>query len=308
MFIEIRKRGSARKYYAVHSFREGKKLVKIRKYLGQDLTAEEIKAQQAKAVSVINEQLKIYKEIRDPLKYVLSPEELQQLKTLEAREDFSIHHLSKEQWKRFSQVFSYNTNAIEGSTLTLREVAGLAEHKLPDKPSYDISEARGVIKAVEYVRDNKEQLSLVLIRKLHSIVFEDTKSFEGQFRKAGVEVVIRDGSGVIIHRGAPSKYVESLLKELIDWYLKNKKKYPGILLAAVVHNQFENIHPFQDGNGRVGRLLLNLILLRHNLPPVNIEFTKRQEYYRSLQAYQNTGNIRPTIELLLKEYRNMKTN
>ena len=77
-------------------------------------------------------------------------------------------------------------------------------------------------------------------------------------------------------------------------------------MAAVVHNQFENVHPFQDGNGRVGRLILNNILLKHGMPPVNIELKNRQEYYSALQAYEKEGNLRPTIELILKEYKKLK--
>ena len=107
----------------------------------------------------------------------------------------------------------------------------------------------------------------------------------------------------MIHRGAPQKQIIKLLKELVRWYEKNKNKYHPIVLAAVIHNQFENIHPFQDGNGRVGRLLLNNILLRHNMPPVNIELKNRFEYYKTLQAYEKEGNLRPTIEFIIKEYK-----
>ncbi|TLY15485.1 MAG: hypothetical protein E6K84_00090 [Thaumarchaeota archaeon] len=71
---------------------------------------------------------------------------------------------------------------------------------------------------------------------------------------------------------------------------------------AVVHIQFETIHPFKDGNGRVGRLLLINVLLRHGLPPVNIDLRNRGQYYHAQEEYQVRGNIRPTIKLLLKEY------
>ena len=81
-----------------------------------------------------------------------------------------------------------------------------------------------------------------------------------------------------------------------------------IVLVAIVHDQFDNIHPFQDGNGRVGRLLLNSILLKHGLSPVNIELKNRKEYYESLQAYEKEGNIRPTIELILRSYDRLKKN
>ena len=77
-------------------------------------------------------------------------------------------------------------------------------------------------------------------------------------------------------------------------------------MAAVVHDQFENIHPFRDGNGRVGRILMNNILIKHNYPPINIDLKNRSEYYESLQTYQKKQDIRPTIELFIKEYKALK--
>lgn len=141
---------------------------------------------------------------------------------------------------------------------------------------------------------------------MHAIVFKNSKEYAGGFRSKGVEVVITDGRGNIIHRGAPQNKITLLLKELVTWYNKNKNRYHPIVLAAVVHNQFENIHPFQDGNGRVGRLLLNNILLKHDMPPVNIELKNRRRYYDTLQAYEKEGNLRPTIELILKEYKRLE--
>jgi Fic family protein len=137
-------------------------------------------------------------------------------------------------------------------------------------------------------------------------VFKNSKPYAGSFRGKGVEVVIADRHGNIVHRGAPQNKIVPLLKELVSWYSKNKKEYHPIVLAAVVHNQFENVHPFQDGNGRVGRLLLNNILLKNRLPPVNIKLKNREEYYSSLQAYEKEGNLRPTIEIILKEYKKLK--
>ena len=106
--------------------------------------------------------------------------------------------------------------------------------------------------------------------------------------------------------GAPQSRVVSLLNELVDWYNKYKTKYPALVLAAVVHNQFENIHPFRDGNGRVGRILLNNILIKHNFPPINIDFKNRSQYYLSLQEYEKNHNLKPTLELLIKEYKSLK--
>jgi Fic family protein len=257
---------------------------------------------------MIEEQLKGYKVIKDPLKAALSGSELRQLKILQASRPIKIAHLDDRKWLRFSELFAYNTNAIEGSTVTLKEVRRIIEKdRLPDKSKEDIAETYGVVEAVEYIRKTKEHISLKMLLELHHIIFKESKNFAGSFRK-DVEVVIRDGAGNIIHRGAPSKDVIPLLEELISWYEKHKKVYPHILLAAVVHNQFENIHPFQDGNGRIGRLLLNNILLRHGLPPANIELKRRRAYYECLQIYEHTGNIRPTVELILKEYKSAPSN
>lgn len=307
MFLETRKRGSKTKFYLVHSFREGENVVKIRRYLGQDISQAELSKRSKIAERNILGQIAQYRQVRDPMQTALSGTEVDQLKSIQSKVPFKILHLDDRGWKRFSEVFAYNTNAIEGSTLTLRDVKSIAErNKIPDKDISDVREAKGVIEAVRYIRRTKEHISLRLMKKLHIIVFHQTKTFGGSFREKGVEVVIKDAAGNIVHRGAPAEEIEKLLTDLVGWYNKNRKKYPPILLAAVVHNQFENIHPFQDGNGRVGRLLLNNILLKHGLPPVSIEFKRRKEYYISLQKYEDEGDIRPTLELIVKEYRELR--
>ena len=95
-----------------------------------------------------------------------------------------------------------------------------------------------------------------------------------------------DRKGNVVHEGAPQGRIHHLLKELVGWYNKNKARYPALVLGAVIHNQFENIHPFRDGNGRAGRILLNNILLKNGLPPINIDLRNRAEYYRSLREYE----------------------
>jgi len=97
--------------------------------------------------------------------------------------------------------------------------------------------------------------------------------------------------------------ISSLLNELITWYIKNKKKYPALLLASIVHNQFEKIHPFQDGNGRVGRLLLNYVLLNKEYPPLNIRLKDRMRYYETLKKYDDSGDIKSTVKFLLFQYK-----
>jgi Fic family protein len=308
MHLEVRERNGLKKYYLAHSFRVGDNVRKVRVYLGADLSPKDLKLKRKRAETELKERLKERRTIRDPFITALSPFDLKELETLEAHGKLRVLHLSELDWERFKEAFTYDTNAIEGSLVEAKEVADiLRKRKWPeDRTKEDISETYGVAEAVDYIRKTEEHVSLKLIKELHRIVFKNSKLFAGKFREKGAEVVVADAYGNVVHRGAPSSQVERQLKQLIGWYSRNKKEYPPLILAAVVHNQFENIHPFQDGNGRVGRLLLNNILLKHNLPPLNIEIRNRSQYYAALQAYENDHNIRPTLELMLKEYRTLK--
>jgi len=307
MYVEKRKEGNKIKYYLAHSFREGGKVHKIRKFLGKNIDNRELKERVSKAQKIILEEIRQYKIISDPLKVPLSENEIKFIEKLEINQKLRVFHLSEKQWRLFSELFTYNTNAIEGSELEQKEVKGILEKdEWPKKSKEDIAETYGVNEAIEFIQKTSEHISLDLILKLHKIVFKNSKGFAGEFRKSGEEVVVRDGLGNIIHYGAPQSRVVSLLKELIEWYATHKNKYPALVLATVIHNQFENVHPFRDGNGRVGRILLNNILIKNKLPPVNIDFKNRKEYYSVLQEYEKNHNVRPMIDLLIKEYKSLK--
>jgi len=306
MHVEKRKVGKRTKYYLAHTLRIQKKFKKMRVYLG--LSESEANKKRPEAERIIKERIAVYETISDPFRNVITPSELDEVRTLVAKGEVKIGHLSEDDWRIFTESFVYNTNAIEGSSVTPDEVKDILEKEQwpKEREKWEISETYGLSDAVNYIRNTKEHVSLQLIKELHRIVFKNSKSFAGAFRKRGQEVVVVNSLGEVIHRGAPSTTVVKLLKDLVAWYDKSRDKYPAIVLATVVHNQFETIHPFADGNGRVGRLLLNNILLKHNKPPVNIELKNRKEYYAVLNEYQNTGNIRPTIELILREYRSFK--
>lgn len=307
MHIEKRKTKDKIKYYLAHSYREGKNVHKLRKYLGADPTQELLQERREIAQKLIQQEIEKYTIIKDPLSAEISEKEIAWIKRIEAEIPIKIHHFSEEQWTLFSKIFTYNTNAIEGSRLNSKEVNEIIEKdKWPDKPKEDIAETYGVNDATAFIRKTKEHISIELIKQIHHIVFANSKQFAGKLRKPGEEVVVMDNNRNIVHEGAPQSRIAYLLHELIQWYNKNKNKYPGLLLAAVVHNQFENIHPFRDGNGRAGRILLNNILMKHNLPPINIDFTNRLEYYASLQAYEKHHDIKPTINLFMKEYHALK--
>lgn len=304
MHVEKRKVGNAVKYFLAHSYREGPKIHKFRKYLGQDLKKEVLDERKIIAEKLILEEIHKYSIMKNPLDIELSEEDIKLINKLEKEIPLTIKHLSEESWSEFSKIFTYNTNAIEGSKLNAADVNSILDNdKWPDKSKEDIAEAYGVDEAISYIRKTDEHMSIDLIKKIHKIVFKNSKSFAGKLRKKGEEVVVMGSNGLVVHEGAPQARITHLLNELIKWYELNKKKYPGLVLGAVVHNQFENIHPFADGNGRVGRILLNNILIKHNLPPINIDLKNRFEYYETLQAFEKRNDLKPTLKLFVKEYK-----
>ena len=296
MHVEKRVVGKKIKYYLAHTFRdENDKVRKIRRFLGTDLSKEQLEKLCKRAEELINAQVEDMK--TSVFDFSLTDKEIQSLNKL--NDKIKIHHLSKKEWEQFTEEFIYNTNAIEGSTVLRDEVPEILDKKIVT--SEDEIETKGVAKAIEYIKTTKEELSLKLLLKLHKLCFEGSKPFAGKFRN--IEVVIRDRQGNIIHQGSPVKQLKKELNEFIKWYEKNKKKFKPLILAAIVHNQFEDIHPFQDGNGRVGRLLVNYILLKNNYPPINILLEDRAEYYYTLQEYQKKDKLKPTINFLIKQYK-----
>jgi Fic family protein len=296
MYIEKRRSGKNIKYYLVHSYREKDKVEKIRKYLGLNLTKDELKKKKEKAEKLI---LEIIEEMNTKV-FSFSLTKKQRELLNKYNEKIKVFHLSKEEWKIFTEDFVYNTNAIEGSTVSEEEVKELLSEK--PKTNYpDEIETLGVAKAIDYIRTTKEELSLDLLLKLHKLCFKGSKSFAGKFRE--VNVGVRNSKGDILHVGVPKEELMDYLKDFVLWYKENKSHFKPLILSAILHNQFEHIHPFQDGNGRVGRLLLNYILIKNKYPPINIKFEDRQEYYQTLQKYSKEDDLRPTLRFLIKQYK-----
>ena len=295
MHIEKRKQGNNTKYYLSHSYRVGKKTKKIRHYLGLNLTEEEIEELRPEAEREIGQQMQAK---TDLLKFSLTKKEIEKLN--EYDRDVEIVHLDVDGWKAFTEKFVFNTNAIEGSTVTPEEVHDLLRHG-EDVTNSDEMEALNVAKAVEFIQSTDEELSLELITRLHRICFEGSKSFAGKLRD--VEVVIRNAYGEIVHQGIPKEEIRNELEDMANWYRDNSDELKPLVLAALVHNQFEYIHPFEDGNGRVGRLLLNYVLLKHGYPPINILFEDRGRYYYCLQRYSKENSLEDTLEFLVEQYR-----
>ena len=189
----------------------------------------------------------------------------------------------------------YNSNAIENSTLTLEDTEDiLIRNQIrTDHEIREIYEAKNLASAMEYLMDNPEkEISIELILKLHKTLLTNIRDeIAGRFRY-GKEWV-RVGT----HIGANPEFVNGLMYELVEKYNSNINEY-FLDRIAYFHAEFENIHPFGDGNGRIGRLITNEQLDLLGLPPIIIpNKSKFDEYYPALNEYMKTNKADKLTEL-----------
>lgn len=195
--------------------------------------------------------------------------------------------------------FTYNSNAIEGNTLTLKETAMVLEGMTIDKkPLKDHLEAVGLRDAFLYVEDiaqKRLKLRETEIKSIHSLILINRPEDKGVYRRIPVTIL-----GAYTEPVQPY-LIEPKITELLAENEKRKKTMHPIERIARFHLEFEGIHPFIDGNGRTGRLILNLELIRNGYPAINIKFTDRKRYYDAFDAFYRDGNADEMI-LLVGEY------
>lgn len=184
--------------------------------------------------------------------------------------------------------FIYNSNAIEGSTLTLKETDIILQYgvTVKGKSLKEHEEVKGQEYALNFLKEvikTNESLSLRLIREFHALVLNDDIENRGKFKKSNNEIL---GAGF---ETTPYYLVEEKLTELIEKFNSNENN-DLIMKVACFHADFEKIHPFIDGNGRTGRLLLNLELMKNGYPITVIRNEDRDEYYTVLETAQVESN------------------
>lgn len=183
---------------------------------------------------------------------------------------------------------TYNSNKIEGSTLTEDDTAAILfeNRSIPDKTIIEQMEAKNHQAALGFLFDyllNDGKVDETFVLRLHAILMNGIQTDAGSYRRHGVRIV---GSNVVT---ANHLKVPALMRELAKEY--EKKTGDTLALVARVHSRFEQIHPFSDGNGRVGRLLMNAILLINNLPPALIFQEARRFYMLYLNQSQIQGDF-----------------
>ena len=221
----------------------------------------------------------------------------EKLKTLRPLNETEIKRLRDE----FIIENTYDSNAIEGNTLTLRETALILQEgiTIAEKPIKEHLEAVGHKDAFEYIlelADRSTPLSERVIKDIHSLVLMNDANNRGVYRSIGVTIM---GAA---HTPPQPYLVPVQMEQLLADYEGMKQDKHVIEAISMFHLLFEGIHPFIDGNGRTGRLILNLELIKAGMLPVNIKFTDRRKYYDCFDAYYGNGHTPDMLTELITGY------
>jgi len=196
----------------------------------------------------------------------------------------------------------YNSNAIENSTLTLEETEKILLQIELDRyiNEREIFEAKNLARVVTYIhkRAKEQELTLDVILSLHKMLIANIRDdVAGRFRKDNE--FVRVGSHIAPN---PKEVVERLEKMLSDY---NASSHENIIKRiAKLHLTFEHTHPFVDGNGRIGRVLNNYLLIREGFVPMNIKFIDRKKYYEAFKEFDAKGLTEVMEEIVGKALTN----
>ena len=278
-YVDKVKSGKQTFYYLGKTIRTGpNQWKKIRVKLGTEQPSRELIAQRLKALML--EQYKVYNdeyldanklEVIDDFREVFNTHSKKIPKTIIEKEesDFIIR-------------FTYNSNAIEGNRLTLRDTYLIIKDKqIPSgAPPKDYNEAINGREAFDFLKKHKGKLTLDFLEKLNEILTKNTGViYPGRIRFFPVKIEGADFTP------PDEKQVRPLLKHMISFYYSNRRKLHPFVLSCLVHSQFVEIHPFEDGNGRTGRALMNWVLMNAKYPKLFVPVTSREKYYQAIDLH-----------------------
>jgi len=237
--------------------------------------------------------------------------------------------------KYFLVDFNYNSNHIEGNTLTYgqTELLLMFGETTGNASMQDYEQMKGHNVGLElvkqYAKDKERELTESFIRELNRVIlvrnyWKDAQTPDGNNTRIEIKVgeyktrpnSVITSTGEMFNYASPEE-TPFLMNDLLDWYKIESKNnnYSPIELASILHYRFIRIHPFEDGNGRIARLLINYVLLRNNLPILVIQSSDKKEYLRILHqcdinvgylpskgANANKDTIKPFTDYLLKEF------
>lgn len=229
-------------------------------------------------------------------------EQLDNISELISKSNFQKSKLPKtvqeNQLFDFAVKFTYNTNRIEGNTLSLNDSYLLLRDQIsPQKSMRDIKETESHQKLfLELIKKN-QQITYQNLLNWHYLLFKDTKKdIAGKIRNYQVGI-----SGCKFLPPSPTE-LSAELTDFFKWYNKQKSSYHPVVLAGLVHLRLVTIHPFGDGNGRITRLLMNIVLSNNNYPLFIIDYKHRKSYYSALEKSQVKDDDSYFLSWFIKSY------
>jgi Fic family protein len=189
------------------------------------------------------------------------------------------------------------TTAIEGNTISPLEAQELLEHDISPagKKVSEVYEILNFVRLRDYLKTYDGDVSEKLIKKTHSALMENLMRTPGDYRQ------IQVGIEKVDYEPPPAILVPEMMKDLVSWYHANFKKLHPFELAVLLHTRLELIHPFTDGNGRVGRALMNFILERAGYPTIYLGLSHRKDYLDAIIP-SDDGDFSPIVTMLYSTY------
>jgi len=292
-FVKVNRQGGKTYYDLVESVRvDGKPRHKFIAHLG---TRKPAKAE----LAMMNMNLKGNDRVtwKKPLLARREKRDIEDLNGEVAGRLSAYSKLELENWKkRFNIDAIYNTNAIEGSTITKDETELILEtgQTIQGKSLRETHEVENMLEAIEYVEAYTGDLSERLVKNIHAIVQKNIdKETLGEYKRVPNYI----GKHLPTH----PIFVAKRMREEIAWYHKNKDKIHAFELALLMHLKLVTIHPFTDGNGRTARLVHNLILQKKEFNPIIYSNNTKLQYYTALNL-ANEKRLRPFVDHTISEY------
>ncbi len=304
-YLAKQKKGNSTYYYLVENVKlAGGRREQKRKYLGKEKPSEK-KLQ----LLMSNFEKEIEKErVKTEGFHFLSREEANEIDSINS--DFQKRYSKQNKTVQgqfdddFLMAFVYNTNSIEGSTLTPKEVELLLDEDIaPNRPLGDVLEAKSAGKALEFVKSYAGKFDEAFLLKVHKIYFEQTKPYIAGKYKTKQNRIRGSKCKTVLPEAVPLE-MRFYFKE----FKEREKELHPLELAAWAHWKLEQIHPFQDGNGRIGRLVMNFVLHSHGYAMIDIKTKEKQDYFKALQKCDSGNNPKALAVRLVRRFKKQYGN
>tara|TARA_Y100000310_G_C20620588_1_gene783061 strand:+ start:194 stop:1129 length:936 start_codon:yes stop_codon:yes gene_type:complete len=305
-YIETIQRGKKSYYYLTKNIRISKNTwKKFRKYLGNTKPTEKLTKKYAQELET-----KV-KSIKSSYTF-LTNDNAETLQDLKESYDAWLKKVPPNVKKKINDDFvirfTYHTNAIEGNRLTLRQTALILKDKVIPSGirAEEYNEAVNGKECLEYLKRYKGELNSKFLEKVNEILTKNTGVvYSGRIRFFDVQI---EGSH---HIPPKNEEVKKHLLNLYKWYSANKYKLHVFEIATIVHAKLTWIHPFEDGNGRTARAVMNYFLMKNGYPMFFIPYEKREQYYQALEVADQKkfkAYIKQMLNLIIDQIRSYEHN